>query len=122
MNILIVDDDPDFLEGLRRGLVERGHTVRAVDNPCLALEVFKTGHFDVVATDYNLPSMNGVDLLRIILTEHPETRRIIFSGAEEIVLCGKPDEKIVSLDSIFLKPFSINDFVAALARMETEGA
>lgn len=121
MNILIVDDDPDFLEGLRRGLVERGHTVRAVDHPYLALEAFKAGQFDLIATDYNLPSMNGVDLLKTILTEHPETRRIIFSGAEEIDFSGKLEEKNVSLDAIFLKPFSISDLEAALARIKTEG-
>ncbi len=67
MNILVVDDERDQLESLRRGLRSRHYqTVEAI-NACEAINALKSGtSIDLVITDYAMPETNGMELLEQI--------------------------------------------------------
>jgi DNA-binding NtrC family response regulator len=71
-----VDDEPDILLGSSVILEERGHYVNTFDKPARALEHIASGdvHYDLVITDYRMPSgMSGLDVAKKV-KEHARTR------------------------------------------------
>jgi DNA-binding response OmpR family regulator len=107
--ILLVDDDPDIVEVLRRGLKLKGLQVDAYTSPKEALESFKPNVYDLAILDIRMPAMTGFQLYR-------ETKRcdpaiaVCFLSAFEI----QPDEfksvfpSIDGVKTIIKKPISIN--------------
>lgn len=81
MNILIVDDERDQLESLRRGLRSQRHkTVEAI-NAAEALAALKTEPaLDLVLTDYAMPGMDGLMLLEKIRREHHDLPVIMMTA------------------------------------------
>lgn len=88
-NILCVDDEPDLLEITKRYL-ERGGLFSVV---CAlsgeeALEKIASGHYDAVISDYQMPGMNGITLLKKVRENNPTLPFILFTGRgrEEVVI------------------------------------
>ncbi len=73
--ILIVDDDPNTLEILRRWLAREGYETISVDNGPACLETVATQPVDVIVLDVMMPGMDGLQVCEK-LREHPEWRTI----------------------------------------------
>src|SRR5688572_31470698 len=80
--ILLVDDNPDDLRMLQKSLssLDSGWKVDTAESGLTALQKISTGPFDVVVADFNMPNMNGEELLKSIKAKYPETVRILLSG------------------------------------------
>ena len=86
--ILIVDDEANILSALRRCLARIDVTlldgeplkVEAFDSPEAAIERCEEQDFDLVMSDYRMPSMNGVAFLTRLMDTQPKAPRIIISG------------------------------------------
>lgn len=67
--LLIVDDETDMIEGLKRILSYEFETaeVTTVSNPLEALDLIRKEPFDFILLDILMPGMNGLDLLREML-------------------------------------------------------
>jgi len=86
--ILLVDDEPNILSALRRSL--SAIDVRELDGELLCFETFTSPEaallrceeqdFDLVISDYRMPSMNGVEFLLRMMETHPAVPRVIVSG------------------------------------------
>jgi DNA-binding NtrC family response regulator len=63
--ILIADDEAEIREILKDLLEDLGEVV-CVENGALALKQLEQSHFDLVITDYNMPQLNGMELLRTV--------------------------------------------------------
>lgn len=61
MSLLLLDDDLDFLEALRRRFAELCLEVTAVADPLAAVAMIRTTRFDVALVDLGLPGMSGSD-------------------------------------------------------------
>lgn len=84
MNVLLVDDHPLFLDGLRNLLAARGVAVVGTAADGLeALEKARALHPDVVLMDIHMPRLNGLAALRMIKAELPETRVVMLSMSAE---------------------------------------
>jgi signal transduction histidine kinase len=88
--LLLIDDDPDFLDVSIHFLEEQGFwnitTTRSASD---ALAILNTRSFDVIIADYELPpGMNSIDLLRMLKAQGNETPFIIFTGKsrEEVAI------------------------------------
>jgi len=81
--ILLVDDNRDGLIVRRTLLEEQGCHVQSACNGEEGLKIFRVLPFDVVVTDYRMPVMNGLDLIRHIRAEKPFTPVILLSGLVE---------------------------------------
>lgn len=66
MTILLVDDDPDVLEVVRELLQTSGHVVLTCESAIRALEILDREPVDVVITDWMMPRMSGLELVRRI--------------------------------------------------------
>ncbi|MCA1917180.1 response regulator [Methanospirillum hungatei] len=65
VTLLLVDDEPPFLEAIRDYLSEYTEFyIECAVSGEEALEKIKTGRYDAVVSDYNMPEMTGVELLK----------------------------------------------------------
>jgi two-component system, chemotaxis family, chemotaxis protein CheY len=72
MKILVVDDFSTMRRIVRNLLVELGFTntlIQEADDGNNALTMLRSQPFDMVVTDWNMPNMTGIDLLRAIRAE-----------------------------------------------------
>ncbi len=108
--IILVDDDVDILEVLRRGLKARGFEVDAYTFPQEALQSFKPKIYDLAILDIRMPVMTGFQLYREIKKIDPAIS-VCFLSAFDIL----PDEfksvfpSMNDVKTIIKKPISINE-------------
>lgn len=82
-HVLHVDDDLRSLE-MRASILEDdfGYAVTVASNANEALDLLEDGEFDCVLSDYKMPDMDGIELLRIIKEQYPNLPFILFTGVE----------------------------------------
>ncbi len=81
--ILLVDDNPDGLLVRRQLLEELGLVVETALNGEEGLQRFECGRYDVVVTDYRMPRMDGIEMIRRIRARDAGARIILLSGFVE---------------------------------------
>ena len=84
MNLLVVEDDPDFRETCTRWMTRKGHHVAAAANGHEALEACDRRVFDVAIVDMNMPGLSGLELLERMKATQIETEVIILTGQGSI--------------------------------------
>lgn len=79
--IIFVDDEKNVLKSLERLFMDEEYDIYTAASGEEGLEVIDTsGPFQLVVSDYRMPSMNGVDFLSEVCRRWPDTERIILSG------------------------------------------
>ena len=80
--LLIVDDEPNLLDLLRRYLGRFGYEVESRGDALEALALFQAGQdrFSMIITDLSLPRMDGEELIVRVRQLRPELPAIITSG------------------------------------------
>lgn len=80
MKVLLVDDHPLFLEGIRNLLTARSIEVIGIARDGLeALSQARALHPDVVLMDIDMPRCNGLEATRLIKTEMPDIKIIMLT-------------------------------------------
>src|SRR5882724_6281299 len=79
--ILLAEDDAEFVRWANGVLTQSGHRLVAVDRGEAALEKVRSQPFDLAIVDLDLPDPGGVDLLRKIKALNPETPVAILAAA-----------------------------------------
>jgi YesN/AraC family two-component response regulator len=79
-SILVIDDEVDVRDGMKRVLDRAGFSVRIIDNATDALLELEREPADVVITDIIMPKLNGVDAISRIVQEFPSVRIVAISG------------------------------------------
>lgn len=89
-NILIVDDDEDFADGLMEVLELDGHRPTRARSGHEAIDALEAGSFNVALVDIGLPDMNGAECLNAIRTLRPDLACFLLTGhnADEVVRLG----------------------------------
>ena len=82
--LLVVDDEENVLNSLRRLLRSEGYHVLTAGSGDEALELLGSNEVGVVLSDQRMPGMSGTELLRRIRTMYPTVIRIILSGYSEV--------------------------------------
>ena len=78
--ILIADDDPSTLAGLRALLMAWGYEVETAVNGRVALEKILFGHPAAVITDVVMPVMSGLELLDAVRNTRPSMPVIVLTA------------------------------------------
>ena len=117
--VLVVDDEPQLLRGLRANLNARGYEVESAADGESALDLAAARRPDVVILDLGLPGMDGVDVIRGLRVW--ATMPIIVLSARE----QEPD-KVAALDAgaddYVTKPFGMGELMARLRAAERRAA
>ncbi|QLA17590.1 sigma-54-dependent transcriptional regulator [Desulfolutivibrio sulfoxidireducens] len=80
IKILIVDDEPDFIETMVKRFTFRKMPVTAAKSGIEALTILETEAFDVVIMDVRMPGKDGIETLKEIKKHHPLTEVIMLTG------------------------------------------
>jgi len=84
--VLLVDDEPGILKVLGISLADRGYRVLTAESGEEALRLFHEARPEVILTDIKMPGMDGIELLKIIKEENPNTEVIMITGHGEMEL------------------------------------
>ena len=80
INLLIVDDEAQFLHSIRRSLELRDFNVITATRGNEALEIARGRPVDVALVDLKMPGMNGQETLEALKNEHPWMEIVILTG------------------------------------------
>lgn len=109
--VLVVDDDHQIREALKRGLRARGYDVLTAGNGETALDVLAGASVDVVVLDLGLPGMDGHEVIRRLRS---------FSDVPVVILSVRESqsEKVAALDAgaddYVVKPFGMDELLARM--------
>jgi len=113
--ILLVDDEPDIRDVLSLSLADMGYHVYEAENGDEALRIFKDVQPSMVMTDIKMPGMDGIELLKKIKHENPETEVIMITGHGDMDLAIR-SLKCEATDFI-TKPINVDALELALQRV-----
>ncbi len=80
MNILLIDDNLSFRDAFALYFKDKGLNVDVCENAINALEQIHKKNYDVAFVDYQLPGMNGIELLKELKKDNPVLEVIIITG------------------------------------------
>jgi len=109
--LLLVDDEEGIRKVLGISLADLGYEVLTAENGEEALEIFRRENPPIVLTDIKMPVMDGIELLRKIKDENPDTEVIMITGHGDMELAIK-SLKYRAIDFV-TKP--INDDILEIA-------
>jgi DNA-binding NtrC family response regulator len=78
--ILVVDDEMIVCESCQRILQEDSYEVECVSSGKEAIEKMKANPFDIVITDLKMPGVDGMEVLKSIREDYPDTVVIMITG------------------------------------------
>jgi CheY-like chemotaxis protein len=116
VRILIVDDVRLVLTSLRRLLERAGFEVEAAESGAEALATLERASVDVVVSDFMMPGMNGIELLREVAGRWPRVRRAMLTAQAEKELLDRALADGL-LHAAFQKPWNNQELVDALKRV-----
>ncbi len=79
-NILLVDDEEEFLKVLSQRLEGRGMKVDTSTTGEAAIEKTKAKGFDAIVLDLAMPGVDGMETLKRIKSENPDLQIIMLTG------------------------------------------
>lgn len=115
--VLIVDDEFHIVSALSVKFRNSNYEVITASNGSEALEKVRESKPDLVITDYQMPIMNGVELVKSLRAD-PETWEIpiIMLTARGQDIAGEENPGF-SVDAFMSKPFSPREMVAKTASL-----
>ncbi len=113
-SILVVDDEALTLRTISRALHEEGFEVQVAGSGEQALEMFAQDHPSLVLLDVVLPGIDGVEVLREIKQQSPQTIAVMMSAYHQVDRAVEA-MKLGAYDFL-VKPFHLADMVNTVRR------
>lgn len=118
--ILIVDDEPDILESLQdlfaADLPEVD--VTTAESGQDALDALSQNAHDLVISDYKMPGMDGLELLRRVRQEAPQVPRVLMTAFPDLTIAIDAINE-ASVENFFVKPLEPDDIIDQIRTMLT---
>ena len=105
-NVLLVDDEEQFLDALTQRLEARGLKVKAVTNGEDAVKQVEDHNFDAIIVDLAMPGIDGIETLKRIKEKRPDLEIIMLTG-HATVKSGIEAMKL-GADDFLEKPVDLN--------------
>jgi len=120
MQVLVVEDEQQMAELLRRTLEEEGHHVIVASNGREGLDIARCSPFDVIVLDVMLPGMDGITVARQLRESRVQTPILMLTARDA------PSDIVKGLDcgadDYLTKPFSIDILLARVRAVSRRGA
>jgi DNA-binding response OmpR family regulator len=112
MRVLLVEDDEKIAALVARGLREESFSVDHSGNGTQALQMARTGHYDLAILDLMLPGRDGLSVLETLRKERVHTPVLILSAKRSVnnrVQCLE-----AGADDYLTKPFALSELLARM--------
>lgn len=113
--LLIVDDDVAFLKSVNRALKEEPYKILLASSGPEALDLLAEYSVNVVVTDFRMPKMDGLSLLRKVRIDSPDSIVIMLTAISDIQIAIKAINEL-GIFKFLLKPIQLDFFKETIAR------
>ena len=110
--ILVIDDEKAIRQGCKMSLGEKGHLVEAVKTGRQGLDMVASGEYDLTLLDMRLPDLDGMEILRQVMSSRPEEYIIVMTGYSTVQNAVEA-MKLGAFDYL-TKPFTDDELVLAV--------
>lgn len=118
MKILIVDDFSTMRRIIKNLLRDLGfNNTSEADDGLTALPMLKAGSFDLLVTDWNMPGMQGIDLLKAVRADEDENLKNI---PVLMVTAEQKKEQIVEAAQAGVNGYVVKPFTALILKEKLE--
>jgi len=112
VKLLLIEDDAQTADFVRRGLAELGHATDHAATGVAGLTAAIVGSYDAIILDRNLPTLDGLSVLKALRAQGNRTPVLVLSAL------GQVDDRIAGLraggDDYLPKPFSFGELIARI--------
>jgi DNA-binding response OmpR family regulator len=112
MKILLIEDDANIIHALTPALKEAGYITTAIANGEAGFFAAQIGEYDLIVLDYNLPGLNGREIIRKLRANGSTIPIIMLTVHSE--LTEKIDILNIGADDYLTKPFSFSELLARI--------
>lgn len=113
--ILVIDDEQDFLDSIRRGLIIAGYRNFCLISQPLEVKTLLTNYcFDLAFIDLCMPQMGGLEVLQYILNVSPNTRCIMLTALADAEIAKQ--SLAMGARDYLIKPISREKLLDILAK------
>jgi DNA-binding response OmpR family regulator len=113
-SILVVDDEDIILLSLGRDLGLDQYDVQTASSGEEAMKKFREGKFELIISDYMMPGINGLELLKWVKAQNPYIVFIILTGYGDSVSTLQILEN--GADEMLLKPCDTDELLLRMDR------
>ena len=118
MKILVVDDFSTMRRIIKNLLRDLGfNNTSEADDGLTALPMLKSGNYDLLVTDWNMPGMQGIDLLKAVRAESDEKLKSI---PVLMVTAEQKKEQIVEAAQAGVNGYIVKPFTALILKEKLE--
>ena len=112
--ILVVDDEDSLRQAVVEELTAAGYEVENVSNGMEAITLIPLNYFDLVLLDISMPLVDGIEALKHIHKNSPNTKVIMLTGEADLkhALAAHHGGAV----DYITKPFSIDEIVPCVKR------
>jgi two-component system chemotaxis response regulator CheY len=116
-SVLTVDDSPSIRQAIKIALGAAGHVVAEAGDGSEGVAKAKSGGFDLIITDLNMPVMDGLTMIRTLRTE------AAYAGVPILFLTTESDEglkaeaKAAGATGWIIKPFNPDQLVRVVNKV-----
>lgn len=114
--ILLVDDDRDLAHLVQEWLTSQSYTLDLAYDGTSGYEFVKSGQFDVIILDWDLPYLSGVEICKLYRAGGGKTPILILTGKRHIA--DKETDLDAGADDYLTKPFSMRELAARLRALQ----
>ena len=118
-SILLVDDELDIVNSVKRWLKADGFNVYGFTNPLQALEYFQNNYdkIDLVLSDIRMRKMNGYELVKKIKAIRPEIKVVFMTALETDLPELSRILPSIKIDGFMLKPGRLGNLVDIIEKI-----
>lgn len=114
-HILVVDDEPRMAGLIKMELEDHGHTVTTAGDGTMALDLIEKGDFDLIITDLRMPGIDGLEILKSVKEQQPDTEVILmtaYASAQTAIRAMKEGAY-----DYLIKPFEMDELILMVKRI-----
>jgi DNA-binding response OmpR family regulator len=117
--ILVVEDEIELAEQVRRSLAREQHLVEVVHDGQSALDHLRVSHFDLLVLDWMMPKMSGIEVCRWQRARGDKTPILMLTARGEIE--DKESGLDAGADDYLTKPFHLRELLARVRALLRRG-
>lgn len=112
--ILIIDDEKNIVTSLQEILSDEGYEVVTASEGLSGLELIQADPPDLILLDIWIPGMDGIEVLKVVKTYHPDIEVLMMSGHGTIDTAVQATK--LGAQDFIEKPFSLDELVESVGK------